>query len=594
MGFLKGKTITYISLVIVFLIFLGTLLTTMLSSSFNTTVDSQKIVVNGKYSINGGEWMDTVKDKMCDSNFDELVINGKLNRNLRDDEMLIISATNAWFTLSADGKDISTNHRADDGAFKNAPGYSLMYISSEDIKPNANIQLKIVCPYSMFSSRNLVDYIDMYSGDEGTVYELLFQHKAFIILFSILICFFGLFAFPIAGIVLGGIDYKYLTFSILCFFAGLFILTQSIYGYLPLWIYGPVLCMSICAIANFLFGISALVYIKVGLKEPRHKIIGNLVIAVFVSAVVAAIILHQTGVQDCYGTKPFIFILLIICAVILSICLLYEVKKDREMVTLLASWFPLGLSMLFDILNEFFGFDDFKLIVFGTAVMLIIQLAKLIFDLRQQYKETIRYQQMQKELYESRVAIMVSQIQPHFLYNSLTSIAMMCTKDPDTAKTATINFADYLRGNMNSLKEKNPVPFEREFEHLKKYIMLEQLRFGDMLNVEYDIQTDDFVLPQLSVQPLVENAIKHGVGMKEDGGTVKITTRETDKYYEIIVSDDGVGFDTEKTVSDGKEHVGMNNVKQRLKEMCNAELTIESEIGKGTVSTIRIPKEDED
>ena len=93
---------------------------------------------------------------------------------------------------------------------------------------------------------------------------------------------------------------------------------------------------------------------------------------------------------------------------------------------------------------------------------------------------------------------------------------------------------------MNSLKERNPVPFKQELAHLKKYLMLEEMRFGDLLHIEYDIQCSDFLIPQLSVQPLVENAVKHGVGMKEDGGTVTISTRETDDSYLVEVRDDGV------------------------------------------------------
>lgn len=593
MGFLKGKAVTYVSLCIVLLIFIVTVVTTMVSSSFKTTVDAQRLTINGQYSVDGGEWENTISEKMSDSDFDELVVKGKFSGRIRDDQMLIISATNAWYKLKIDGEVISTNRRLEARVFKKTPGYSLIYVSGKFIRDESDVELSVKCPYSIFSSKNLIDYIDMYSGDEATIYELLFHHKAFIILFCTLICFFGLFAFPMAGIVLGGIDYKYLTFSILCLFSGLFILTQSIYAYLPLWISDPVICMSICAVANLLFAVSALVYIKVGLNENSHKILANIILSVFVIAVIVSLSLHQTGIQDCYATKPFIFLLLGIGAVTITVCRIKEAKIDRETIILFASWLPLVLTMFFDILNEFLGFADFKLLPFGTACMLIIQVGKLVYDMRQQYKESIRYQQVQKELYESRVAIMVSQIQPHFLYNSLTSIAMMCTKDPQTAKTATVNFADYLRGNMNSLKEKNPVPFERELEHLKKYIMLEELRFGDMLNVEYDIQTTDFVLPQLSVQPLVENAIKHGVGMKEDGGTVKISTRETESCFEVIVEDDGVGFDTEQKFNDGRDHIGMNNVRQRLKEMCNAELIIESEIGKGTISTIKIPKETE-
>ena len=219
------------------------------------------------------------------------------------------------------------------------------------------------------------------------------------------------------------------------------------------------------------------------------------------------------------------------------------------------------------------------------------QIVRLIFDLRLQYKEAIRYQQVQKELYEAKVSVMTSQIRPHFMYNALTSIAMMCEIDPKTAKDATITFAKYLRGNMDSLKQNTPVPFEQELEHLKKYLYIEKLRFDDLLNIEYDIQATDFVLPLLSVQPLVENAVKHGVGMKEDGGTVQISTRETDTAFEVIIKDDGVGFDVNEQKDDGKTHVGMENTKKRLRDMCGGDVRIESVIGKGTTATVILPKE---
>ena len=117
------------------------------------------------------------------------------------------------------------------------------------------------------------------------------------------------------------------------------------------------------------------------------------------------------------------------------------------------------------------------------------------------------------------------------------------------------------------------------------------MRFDDMLNIRYDIQTEAFSVPQLSVQPLVENAVKHGVGMKEDGGTVTIATRETETAYEILISDDGVGFDTSAPPKeDGRSHVGMENTRKRLKEMCNAEIVITSTPGEGTIAKIIIPK----
>ena len=203
-------------------------------------------------------------------------------------------------------------------------------------------------------------------------------------------------------------------------------------------------------------------------------------------------------------------------------------------------------------------------------------------------KENLR---VQKELYDSKVQIMVSQIRPHFMYNTLSSIAMLCEIDPEAAQEMTITFAKYLRENMDSLKQTKPVPFTRELEHLKKYLFIEKIRFDDRLNIEYDIQATDFELPQLSIQPLVENAVKHGIGKKEEGGTVTIATRETDTAFEVIVSDDGVGFDVNAPQKDdGRSHIGMENIKKRLKDMCSAEIVIESEPGRGTTAKVIIPK----
>lgn len=107
--------------------------------------------------------------------------------------------------------------------------------------------------------------------------------------------------------------------------------------------------------------------------------------------------------------------------------------------------------------------------------------------------------------------------------------------------------------------------------------------FGDDLNIVYDIGVTDFTIPSLTVQPLVENAVKHGVGMKEDGGTVTISTKEYD---------DGVEFDTTKPNPDtSRTHLGIENIKERISTMCNGDVTIESEAGKGTVSTIKIFKD---
>lgn len=592
MRIFKGRLMTFIISGLIMLVFLALIGITVYSSDFRSDIESKSVIIDGQYSIDGGEWQNTEGTDVFNKSFHELTIIGKSSEGLSQDDMLISSVDNVWCDLYSDGNQVATNRREEGSAFPNTPGYSILYVSAEDVSPDSQLELHLYYPYQHLSNRNLSDYFDMYAGDEATAYELLFRHKGLTMLFCTLICFFGLFAFPIAGFVLGRIDYRYLTFGVLCFFSGVFIFLQSIYSYLPLWIKDPVLCMSLTNSSYYLMALSALIYIKTNLKKNANKVIGNIINSVFSVLMILAAVLHLTGVSDLYATKPYILIFLLICTGILTVCLITEVKNNTETFMMMLSWIPLVIALLMDTVNDFVFFTTLPLFEIGAALTLVNQIVVLLFDLKKQYLESLRYQQVQKELYEAKVSLLVSQIQPHFLYNSLTSIAMMCTKDPKLARDATINFADYLRGNMNSLKEKNPVPFEKELEHLKKYLMLEKMRFGDMLNIEYDIKTTDFVIPQLSVQPLVENAVKHGVGMKEDGGTVTIATEETEDSFLLIISDDGVGFDTSAPVKDdGRSHVGMENVRQRLKEMINAEVIIESKIGEGTVATIVIPKE---
>ena len=122
------------------------------------------------------------------------------------------------------------------------------------------------------------------------------------------------------------------------------------------------------------------------------------------------------------------------------------------------------------------------------------------------------------------------------------------------------------------------------------YLFIQKQRFGDYLNVVFDVETTDFLIPALSIQPLVENAVKHGIGMKEEGGTVTIKVREYADTFKIIISDDGVGFDPDAIDNRERQHIGLENVKNRLLLMCDATLSIESVLGKGTSITISLPK----
>ena len=189
---------------------------------------------------------------------------------------------------------------------------------------------------------------------------------------------------------------------------------------------------------------------------------------------------------------------------------------------------------------------------------------------------------------ELQTALMLSQIRPHFLFNALTSIRSLCKNDPARAYTALGQFADYIRGNMEALDQGRIITFEKELEHIQAYLMLEQMRFGDDLKVEYDILFQDFSIPALTLQPIVENAVRHGATMNENGGIVSISTRETLEGALITVTDNGPGFDPDATITDGKTHFGLNNVRGSLNASGYGELQIQSYPGEGTTVTIVI------
>ena len=188
---------------------------------------------------------------------------------------------------------------------------------------------------------------------------------------------------------------------------------------------------------------------------------------------------------------------------------------------------------------------------------------------------------------EQRIQIMMSQIQPHFLFNTLSTIQALIRIDPEMAFETTEKFGSYLRQNIDSLRQPELIPVSKELEHTRVYADIEIIRFPS-ISVEYDIQDDSFSVPALTIQPLVENAIRHGVRIR-DNGIVKVSTHKLPAGHGIVIEDNGKGFDVETAVQSDESHIGLRNVRERIEEMCGGTLSIESSPGEGTTIRIFIP-----
>ena len=193
------------------------------------------------------------------------------------------------------------------------------------------------------------------------------------------------------------------------------------------------------------------------------------------------------------------------------------------------------------------------------------------------------------ELVKNRLNTAVLQANPHFVYNTLASIEYFCDTDSAKAKKLLGDFTKYLRSNSANFTNRLLIPFREELENLNAYLRIELIRFPNM-HVEYDIGAEDFSVPCLSIQPLVENAVRHGIGKRRGKeGTVTVKTAETSDFWQIMILDDGVGY--MGIPQDGKAHIGIENVRQRLAILCGGTLTITGTEGQGTVAEIHIPKE---
>ena len=287
-----------------------------------------------------------------------------------------------------------------------------------------------------------------------------------------------------------------------------------------------------------------------------------------------------------YYRGPWYPILLVLPILMSILCIwLLCTKRTRlfkEQKAAFASYILIPVvSMIVQML--FYGVN---IIALGTSIAAFIMLINVISDHRKQY-----YMQ-QVENSKLKTEILLSQIQPHFLFNTLGTISHLCTDAPE-AKKAIGLFSRYLRGNIDVLSHEMLIPFDKEIDHARMYLELEKLRFGDSLQISWDLSCTDFMIPSLTLQPLVENAVRYGVRGNADGcGTVRIQSRDCGDYYEISVLDSGPGFYPDQTRwSVERSHIGIDNVKERLRAVCNGEFRIQSYPGRGTQATIILPKE---
>lgn len=202
------------------------------------------------------------------------------------------------------------------------------------------------------------------------------------------------------------------------------------------------------------------------------------------------------------------------------------------------------------------------------------------------------------ELKQAQILNATRQMQPHFIYNALGSIREIVLENPEEGAELIYSFTQFLRACLKSMTSNEMIPFEQEIKNIDAYINIEKMRLGEKLHIVYDIKENKFLIIPLGIQPLVENAIRHGICKKRGKtGTVVIRSFRNAESYVIEVEDDGIGFDVERTRTRIENHeqdsIGIQNLIMRFKEQLDAEVEILSEAGKGTLVRVKIPEKKE-
>lgn len=220
-------------------------------------------------------------------------------------------------------------------------------------------------------------------------------------------------------------------------------------------------------------------------------------------------------------------------------------------------------------------------IIFSMAILALVVFALILKD------NVEKYTHSQQEIANQRASVMVLQMRPHFIYNTMTTIYYLCKQDADKAQQVTLDFTNYLRNNFNAIASEGTIPFSTELEHTKTYLVVEQAQHENMLVVKYDTPIVDFRLPPLTLQPIVENSVKHGMDPNSDEPLcISVKTQLMNDNIIITVEDTGVGFDVDEGII---AHTALSNIQQRLKMMCNGTLTISSGHESGTTVKISVP-----
>lgn len=307
-----------------------------------------------------------------------------------------------------------------------------------------------------------------------------------------------------------------------------------------------------------------------------------------IAGISSVLILSHTGATDIFSVAAMIPA--IISAVLLTLCIFCDDTgrismpkgKNIPVGQIACAVLPPVISYCLQIALPAFSF-------YGLAWSAALQLNQYII----QTDSVKRIEAIEQRLDRDQALLMTVQMQPHFVFNTISSIETLCQSDPDAAAESLENLSGYLRSNIDALTSEVLIPFDDELRHIRQYIALELADPARQFIFDYELDARDFLLPSLTIQPIVENAVKHGALTRRDGkGHVLLTTEEFGTYIRITVTDNGTNISDLTAAQHERRGIGIENTRKRLDTLCGGSLKISSGES-GTKAVMLIPKKKE-
>lgn len=604
---MKGKKayIDYLVLATVLLLAVVCLLRVSLSSNQASLARPLPLTFSGEYSYDGETWMPLSDAAELSALRGSVILRGHLDEEISEGACLNYYRNHIGISMYLNGElcamdAVTETASRGIGLMPSMCGREWRSICLPGIAPEDTVEIRLYNPHTYGNKTAYRDFLNtLCIGPDPAKTELLQRNLRPYGLLSRIVG--GLFC--IVGVMLLGealfavilrvsVGSKLLNLGLVSFFAGGFFIFDTIdlcfwSNLVVLNTYARQLCMMLAVLC--------LGYCICGVLSGKIQSIARAAVQFSALLNTVLILLSFTGVAVIYDTY-FCWSVSqwFLCPMLAACCIMQLRGSGQKNALVLVSWVLLCFGILLDIAGVGASILSYGTCSKGLFCLIFVVFALLaVKGILSDYQASDRVQNLERELQENRITIMLSQLQPHFLFNVLNSIYYLCGKEPETARKMVDKFSTYLRNNLDSIDQKTLIPFRQELDHIQTYLDLEKLRFDEELTVVYDIQADAFFLPVLTVQPLVENAVKHGVTKKRGGGVLTLSTRAEPESYVITIADTGVGFDLEHYMDDGRTHIGIQNVRQRLEHMVGGTLEITSVPGCGTTAVIMIPRKKE-